>query len=451
MASPAAAKTIGKPISSIGVLKTEFLADDTRYSGERELEKPLAAVQMGLIYVNPEGPGGNHDPISAAADIRETFGRMAMNDEETVALIAGGHTFGKAHGAVQCRLRRPRARRHAAVEEQGFGWKNSCGEPASGVDAMTSGLEGAWSANPIEWSTQYLDNLLSFTWVQERSPAGAVQWVPEEEISPPRWCPTRMTRKAPQADHVHDRPLAEGRPDRIWRSPPASVTTQMSTRTHSRALGSSSPTGIWGPRARYLGDMVPDEELAWQDPVPTPDYHAHQRSRRRRRLKRRNPRLRPDNVSELVRTAWASAASFRGSDMRGGANGARVRLAPQMSGRPTRPDELSRVLETLKGIQTTFNDNNRRKQVSLADIIVLGGAAAIEKAAADAGYEVEVPFTPGRGDATAEQTDAASFEVLEPTADGFRNYYGGGHGRSPARQALVDQGRPVLTLDRCRR
>lgn len=414
--------------------------EDERYEGDRELQNPLAAVQMGLIYVNPEGPNGNPDPLAAAQDIRETFGRMAMNDEETVALIAGGHTFGKAHGAVKadCVGPEPAA---ADIEEQGLGWVNRCGS-GKGVDAFTSGLEGAWSVNPTAWTTQYFDNLFGFEWVQTKSPAGAVQWIPADE---------QAANLVPDA---HD-------PDK--RHAPIMFTTDLSLkedpsyreiskrfhedpeefeRAFAKAWFKLTHRDM-GPRSRYVGDAFPAEDLIWQDPIPAVD-HPLINDRDVANLKRRI--LESDlTVPELVRTAWASAATFRGSDLRGGANGARIRLAPQKDWEVNDPEELARVLERLEGIQQDFNSSQRRgKRVSLADLIVLGGAAAIEKAGSDGGYDISVPFTPGRGDATAEQTDAESFAVLQPKADGFRNYYASDNRSSPA-EMLVDRAN-LLTL-----
>ena len=414
--------------------ENEFLADE-RYEGDRELERPLAAVQMGLIYVNPEGPNGNPDPLAAARDIRETFGRMAMNDEETVALIAGGHTFGKAHGAVShdCIGKEPAA---AGVEEQGFGWANKCGS-GKGADAFTSGLEGAWSANPTAWTTQYLDNLFAFEWVQTRSPAGAIQWVPEN------------------ADQLQIVPDAH---DPNKRSAPIMFTTDLSLKVDPayREIAKrfhENPEEFelafakaWfklthrdmGPVSRYLGGEVPVEQLIWQDPVPAVDYKLVDAGD----VKKLKAEILESGltISELVRTAWGSASTFRNSDKRGGANGARIRLAPQKDWAANDPAELAKVVAKLEEIQQGFNRDNRRsgKQVSLADLIVLGGAAAIEQAAKNAGYSVEVPFRPGRTDATQEMTDVESFAVLEPTADGFRNYFAEGNYRSPA-EMLVDK------------
>jgi catalase-peroxidase len=420
--------------------EAEFLADE-RYQGDRQLENPLAAVQMGLIYVNPEGPNGNPDPLAAAKDIRETFGRMAMNDEETVALIAGGHTFGKAHGAAKpadCVGPEPAA---AGLEEQGFGWKNKCGSGKAG-DTISSGLEGAWTANPTAWTTQYLSNLFAFNWVQTKSPAGAIQWVPDNES---------VSTLVPDA---HD-------PSK--RHAPIMFTTDLSLRfdpayekISRRFLENPAEFELafakaWfklthrdmGPRSRYLGDEAPAEVLIWQDPVPAVD-HALVNKADVAVLKSAilGSGL---TVPELVRTAWASAASYRGTDMRGGANGARVRLAPQNGWTVNNPDELAKVLKVLEKVQKDFNDaQTGGKKVSLADVIVLGGGAGIEQAAKNAGQSVQVPFTPGRTDASQEQTDVSSFAVLEPTADGFRNFFAEGSRRSPA-DMLVERAN-MLTL-----
>ena len=412
----------------------EWLADE-RYEGDRKLEMPLAAVQMGLIYVNPEGPNGNPDPVLAAHDIRDTFGRMAMNDEETVALIAGGHTFGKVHGARKvegCVGPEPAA---ASIEEQGFGWTNKCGK-GNAEDTITSGLEGAWTTTPTQWSMNYLQNLFAFEWVKTKSPAGATQWIPKNEAA---------QNLVPDA-HV------EGK-----RNPPVMLTTDLSLRfdpeyekisrrfLENPAEFEDAFARAWfklthrdmGPRARYVGNNVPEEVLSWQDPVPTVD-HALIDADDIAGLKAEilDSGL---SVSALVRTAWASASSFRGTDMRGGANGARIRLAPQKDWEANDPKELKKVLKKLESIQKDFNKAQKGgKQVSLADVIVLGGAAAIEKAAMDAGHDITVPFTPGRGDASQEMTDVKSFAVLEPKADGFRNYFGKGAYRSPA-DMLVDK------------
>jgi catalase-peroxidase len=413
--------------------ETKFLADE-RYSGDRKLEQPLAAVQMGLIYVNPEGPNGNPDPLAAAKDIRDTFGRMAMNDEETVALIAGGHTFGKAHGATpaDCIGPEPAA---AGVEAQGFGWQNKCGT-GKGADTITSGLEGAWSANPTAFTTQYLDNLFNFEWVKTRSPAGAIQWVPDDESA---------AKLVPDA---HD-------PDK--RHAPIMFTTDLALKFDPsyRKIAKrfqENPEDFelafakaWfklthrdmGPRARYIGAEVPDQVLLWQDPIPEVDHKLIDAED----VERLKAEILASGltVPELVRTAWASAASYRATDMRGGANGARVRLAPQKDWEVNDPDQLAKVVKRLETIQKDFNRAQKDgTQVSLADVIVLGGAAAIEQAASDAGHKVQVPFTPGRADASQDQTDVETFAALEPTADGFRNYYDASNRRSPA-EMLVDR------------
>ncbi len=412
--------------------ENEFL-DDKRYHGDRELERPLAAVQMGLIYVNPEGPNGNPDPLLAAKDIRETFGRMAMNDEETVALIAGGHTFGKAHGAKSpegCVGPEPAA---AAIEEQGMGWTNKCGK-GNAEDTITSGLEGAWSVNPTAWTTQYLDNLFAYEWVQTRSPAGAIQWIPADG---------QAANLVPDA-HI------EGK-----RHAPIMFTTDLSLKMDPEYRKISkrfqeNPAEFelafakaWfklthrdmGPAARYLGTDVPSETLTWQDPIPSVE-HKLVSGRDINKLKQAilDTGL---STQALVRTAWASASSFRGTDMRGGANGARIRLEPQRSWAANNPEELAGVLLKLEQVQADFNQSARGgKQISLADIIVLGGAVAIEQAAKQAGYDIDVPFNPGRGDATQEQTDVESFAVLEPNADGFRNYYTDASWSSPVNMMI---------------
>jgi catalase-peroxidase len=415
--------------------ESKWLAD-ARYSGDRNLEKPLAAVQMGLIYVNPEGPNGNGDPLASARDIRETFGRMAMNDEETVALVAGGHTFGKAHGARrpdECVGADPAA---AAVEQQGIGWQSRCGT-GHGADTITSGLEGAWSAAPITWTTQYLDNLLTYDWVQTKSPAGATQWTPRDlqavaNLAPDahdpakRHAPIMLTADlALKADPSY-RAIAER-----FRANP-----QQFADAFARAWFKLTHRDM-GPRFRYLGAAVPAEVLIWQDPVPPVD-HALIDAQDIAALK---SQILASGLSspELVRSAWASAATFRSSDMRGGANGARLRLAPQKDWEVNNPAELAKVLPRLEAIQRDFNRAQRGgKRVSLADLIVLGGAAGIEQAARAAGQSVQVPFTPGRTDASQEQTDVQSFAVLEPTADGFRNYFGDGNRVSPA-EMLVER------------
>jgi catalase-peroxidase len=412
--------------------ENEFL-DDKRYHGDRELERPLAAVQMGLIYVNPEGPNGNPDPLLAAKDIRETFGRMAMNDEETVALIAGGHTFGKAHGAKSpenCVGPEPAA---AAIEEQGLGWTNKCGK-GNAEDTITSGLEGAWSVNPTAWTTQYLDNLFAYEWVQTRSPAGAIQWIPADGQA---------------ANLVPDAHIAGKRHAPIMFTTDLSLKMDPEYRKISKRFQENPEefelafAKAWfklthrdmGPAARYLGTDVPGETLTWQDPIPTVDHKLVSN----RDVKKLKKAILDTGLStqELVRTAWASASSFRGTDMRGGANGARIRLEPQRSWAANNPEELAGVLLKLEQVQADFNKSARGgKQVSLADIIVLGGAVAIEEAAKQAGYDIEVPFNPGRGDATQEQTDVESFAVLEPNADGFRNYYSDASWSSPVNMMI---------------
>lgn len=421
--------------------ENKFLADE-RYSGDRKLQNPLAAVQMGLIYVNPEGPNGKPDPLAAARDIRETFGRMAMNDEETVALIAGGHTFGKAHGARKpegCLGAEPAA---AGVEQQGLGWKNTCGT-GKGADTITSGLEGAWSANPIAWTTQYLDNLFTFEWEQTRSPAGAIQWVPTDKSA---WS------------------LVPDAHDKTKRHPPIMFTTDLSMKldpeyrkiserfrqnpdqyadAFARAWFKLTHRDL-GPRSRYLGSMAPGEVLTWQDPIPAVDHELiNDQDVAALKGKILASGL---STSALVRTAWSSAATFRGTDMRGGANGARVRLAPQKDWEANNPQELAKVIATLEGIQKDFNAAQKKggKKVSMADLIVLGGVAAIEQAAKNAGSNISVPFKAGRTDASQAQTDVASFKPLEPAADGFRNYYVTGHRLSPA-EALVERAN-LLTL-----
>ncbi len=420
--------------------ENEFLADE-RYSGDRELKKPLAAVQMGLIYVNPEGPNGNPDPLLAAKDIRDTFGRMAMNDEETVALIAGGHTFGKAHGAynpADCVGAEPAA---AGVEEQGFGWQSTCGT-GKGAETITSGLEGAWSANPIAWTTQYLDNLFAFEWVQTKSPAGAIQWIPADGAASSlvpdafdpakRHAPIMFTTDLSLKFDPSYRKIAK----RFQENP------EEFRLAFAKAWFKLTHRDM-GPRARYIGAEVPDEVLLWQDPVPEVDHELIDDGD--------VAALKSDilasglTIPELVRTAWASASSFRGTDLRGGANGARIGLAPQKDWEVNNPDELAKVLKRLERIQKGFNRAQRGgKAVSLADLIVLGGAAAIEQAAEAAGHDVKVRFTPGRTDATQAQTDVDSFAVLEPSADGFRNYFGEYNYRSPA-EMLVDRA-SLLTL-----
>ncbi len=408
--------------------ETTWLGDE-RYTGERDLEDPLAAVQMGLIYVNPEGPNGNPDPLAAAKDIRETFRRMAMNDEETVALIAGGHTFGKTHGAgpAGCSGPEPEA---APIEQQGIGWVSSHG---TGVlqDATTSGIEVTWTQTPTQWSNHFFENLFGFEWELEKSPAGANQWV------------------AQGSDAVIPAPDAGGAPRK-----PTMLTTDLALRLDpiyepiSRRFKDNPDefadafARAWfklthrdmGPVVRYLGPEVPSEELIWQDPLPAAT--AEKIAAEDIRALKEQILASGLTVSQLVSAAWASASSFRGSDKRGGANGARVRLEPQRRWEVNNPAQLDTVLSTLEGVRQAFNTAG--KQVSLADVIVLGGCAAVEKAAKDAGFDIQVPFTPGRVDASQEQTDVESFEVLEPKADGFRNYVKAGV-RLPAEYLLVDR------------
>ncbi len=393
--------------------------DDTRYTGDRDLENPLAAVQMGLIYVNPEGPNGNPDPIASARDIRETFGRMAMNDEETVALIAGGHTFGKTHGAADPGKYVGKEPAAASIEEQGLGWKNTFGS-GNGVNTITSGLEGAWTKTPIQWSNNYFENLFGFDWELAKSPAGAHQWkpkankgagtVPDAHDASLKHAPTMLTTDiALREDPIYG-PISK----RFFENP------DQFADAFARAWYKLTHRDM-GPITRYLGAEVPSEELIWQDPVPA-NQHPLIDAADIAHLKATilNSGL---TIVELVSTAWASASTFRGSDKRGGANGARIRLVPQKYWVVNQPAQLSKVLEVIEGIQTSFNATaNNGKQVSIADLIVLGGCAAIEKAAKDAGNDIVVPFTAGRTDATQEQTDVASFLVLEPNADGFRNY-----------------------------
>ena len=412
--------------------ENEFL-DDKRYHGDRELERPLAAVQMGLIYVNPEGPNGNPDPLLAAKDIRETFGRMAMNDEETVALIAGGHTFGKAHGAhkpEECVGPEPAA---AAIEEQGLGWMNKCGK-GNAEDTVTSGLEGAWTASPTQWTTQYLTNLYAFDWVQTRSPAGAIQWVPADGQA------SNMVPDAHVADKRHA-PIMFTTDLSLKMDPSYREITQRFLKNPAEFEEAFAKAWFklthrdMGPVARYVGSDVPSEVLSWQDPIPQVDHALVDDSD----VAALKEAILDTGLStqELVRAAWASASSYRATDMRGGANGARVALQPQKSWAVNNPKELAKVIKQLEKVQKSFNRKAKGgKQVSLADLIVLGGAAAIEQAAKAAGHEVSVPFVPGRGDATQAQTDVDSFAVLEPKADGFRNYYTDASWSSPVNMMI---------------
>jgi catalase-peroxidase len=414
---------------------------DKRYTGDRDLENPLAAVQMGLIYVNPEGPNGNPDPIASARDIRETFARMAMNDEETVALIAGGHTFGKTHGAADPGKYVGKEPAAASIEEQGLGWKNTLGA-GNGVNTITSGLEGAWTTTPTKWSNNYFENLFGFEWELTKSPAGAHQWkpkagagagtVPDAHDPSITHAPTMLTTDlALRID-----PAYEAISKRFYENP------DQFADAFARAWFKLTHRDM-GPSTRYVGSDVPTEELIWQDPIPAATYT-----------------LIDDNdiaalksailssglsVAELVSTAWASAATFRGSDKRGGANGARIRLTPQKYWAVNNPTQLAKVLDVLEGIQVAFNNaQTSGKQVSIADLIVLGGSVGIEKAANNAGATISVPFTPGRTDASQAQTDVASFAVLEPIADGFRNYIKPGSLVS-AEELLIDKAQ-LMTL-----
>ena len=420
--------------------ETEWLADE-RYSGDRDLAQPLGAVQMGLIYVNPEGPNGNPDPLAAARDIRETFGRMAMNDQETVALIAGGHTFGKTHGAADADQHVGPEPEGASIAEQGLGWKNTFGSGKAG-DAITSGLEGAWTPTPTAWDNSFFETLFGYEWELSKSPAGAQQWVPKDAAG------------AGTVPDAHDASR---------RHAPVMLTTDLSLRMdpiygpisrrfleHPDAFADAFARAWFklthrdmGPVARYLGPEVPAEQLLWQDPLPAVDHElidARDIAALKRAILASGL-----SVAQLVATAWASASTFRGSDKRGGANGARIRLAPQKDWEVNQPQQLAAVLETLEAVQADFNSaQSGGRRVSLADVIVLGGCAAVEQAASNAGHDVQVPFSLGRADAVQEQTDVESFAVLEPTADGFRNYRGNGHSRS-AEELLVDRAQ-LLTL-----
>jgi catalase-peroxidase len=414
---------------------------DKRYSGDRELENPLGAVQMGLIYVNPEGPNGRPDPIASARDIRETFARMAMNDEETVALVAGGHTFGKAHGAADPAKYVGPAPEGAGIEEQGFGWKNSLGD-GKGVDTITSGIEGAWTQNPIKWDNGYFENLFGQEWVLTKSPAGAHQWTPKDPAAkdtvPDAHDPSR--RHAPMMTTA----------DMAMRMDPAYEKISRRFMKNPKELADAFARAWFklthrdmGPLARYLGPLVPKDVLIWQDPIPAVDHKlVDEQDIAALKAKILASGL---SISQLVTTAWASAATFRGSDKRGGANGARIRLAPQKDWEVNQPAELAKVLQKLEAIQKEFNGSQSGgKRVSLADLIVLGGCAAVEAAAKKAGQEVKVPFSPGRMDASQEQTDVDSFAVLEPTADGFRNFARKGL-ESAAAELLVDRA-SLMTL-----
>ncbi len=418
----------------------KWLADE-RYSGDRQLENPLGAVQMGLIYVNPEGPNGKPDPAAAVRDIRETFARMAMNDEETVALIAGGHTFGKAHGAAEPDKYVGPEPEGAAIEEQGLGWKNSFGS-GKGVDSIGSGLEGAWTTNPIKWDNNYFDNLFSYEWELTKSPAGAQQWTP------------RNGSAAGSVPDAHD-PSKKHAPimfttDLALKADPGYAKISKYFHENPEAFADAFAKAWFklthrdmGPLSRYLGPLVPAERLLWQDPIPAVDHELIGEQD----IASLKAKILASGVSisQLVATAWASAATFRGGDKRGGANGARIRLSPQKDWAVNQPAKLATVLQKLEAIQKDFNGSQSGgKKVSLADLIVLGGCAAVEEAARRAGHNVKVPFSPGRTDASQEQTDIESFAVLEPAADGFRNYLPNGHQR-PAEELLVDRAQ-LLTL-----
>ena len=419
--------------------ESEWLGDK-RYSGDRELENPLAAVQMGLIYVNPEGPNGKPDPVAQGRDVRETFARMAMSDEETVALVAGGHTFGKCHGAGDAALVGPEPE-GASIEEQGLGWISSFGS-GKGDDAITSGLEGAWTPNPIQWDMGYFDMLFGHEWELTKSPAGAWQWRPKDEAdkhlapsahNPSKRVPTMMSTAdmAMRMDPIYE-PIAR----RFHENP------EEFADAFARAWFKLTHRDM-GPRSRYLGAEVPTEELIWQDPVPAVDHDLIDAAD----IAELKAKILASGLSipELVSTAWASASTFRGSDKRGGANGARIRLAPQKDWEINQPTQLKTVVQTLEEIQKEFNSaQSGGKRVSLADLIVLGGCASVEQAAKNAGHDVTVPFTPGRTDASQEQTDVGSFAVLEPAADGFRNYPKAKYAVT-AEELLVDRAQ-LLTL-----
>jgi len=414
--------------------ETKMLGGDKRYQGDRQLEKPLAAVQMGLIYVNPEGPNGNPDPLLAAKDIRETFGRMGMDDEETVALIAGGHTFGKSHGAqkADCLGPEPAA---AKLEDQGFGWNNKCGK-GNAEDSVTSGLEGAWTKNPVKWTMNYLENLFAFEWEKTKSPAGATQWIPKNgeanslvpdahlkgEKNPPIMLTTDLSLKFdPVYEKISRRFLANPKEFEL---------------AFAKAWFKLTHRDM-GPRSRYIGPDVPELSMIWQDPLPKIDYEMIDAND----VAGLKSKILGSGLSgaALIRAAWSSASSFRSTDMRGGANGGRIRLAPQKDWQANDPAELSKVLSALEAVQKDFNGKQAgRKKVSLADLVVLGGSAAIEDAAKKGGFAVSVPFTAGRVDANQDQTNVDSFELLKPTADGFRNYYEKGN-RLPPSMMLVDK------------
>jgi catalase-peroxidase len=419
--------------------ESKFLTDERR-DKKGKLKGPLAAVEMGLIYVNPVGPHGNPDPLLAANDIRMSFGRMAMNDEEIVALIAGGHTFGKAHGAAKpdkCVEAEPAA---AGIEEQGLGWKNKCGT-GSGADTISSGLEGAWTITPTQWTTNYLDNLFTFNWVKTKSPAGAIQWIPDTDTASKlvpdahdatkRHAPIMFTTDIAIKEDPKFRAIAER-----FRKDPKEYELAFAKawfKLNHRDLG---------PRSRYLGNEVPTEVLMWQDPIPEVNHTLVSQSD----ITKLKSEIMKSGLSiqDLVLTAWASASSYRGTDMRGGANGARIGLSPQKDWEVNNPKQLAKVLKTLEKIKDKFNKKSKKTKISLADIIVLGGAAAIEKAVKEAGFNNKVPFAPGRMDSTQAMTDVASFEVLNTPADGFRNYYSTDSTKSPT-EMLIDKA-DLLTL-----
>ena len=431
---PAAEWTTGRLTGSIGDLKPSgWAANVAAEMGNYRGLLPL--FRWALIYVNPEGPGGSHDPLAAAEAIRETFGRMAMSDEETVALIAGGHTFGKAHGAHPPAKHVGPEPGSAPIEEQGLGWKNKAGK-GNAQDTVTSGLEGAWTGSPDKWTHMFLDNLFRFEWKQVKSPAGATQWIPTDETA------SSMVPDAHIKGKFHAPIMLTT--DLALKRDPGFRKIALRFRENPKEFEDAFARAWYklthrdmGPRARYIGVDVPDLELIWQDPIPEVDHELIGNDD----VKRLKAKILESGltVPQLVRTAWASAASFRSSDMRGGANGARLRLEPQRNWEVNNPQELADVFKRLEEIREAFNESQSgNKQISLADLIVLSGAAAIEKAAKDAGYDVEVPFEPGRADASQDQTDVNSFAVLEPTADGFRNYYSKDAYRSPT-DMLVDK------------
>ncbi len=419
--------------------ESKFLTSDKRYSEDGELEEPLSAAELGLIYVNPEGPHGSHDIMAAAKDIRTTFGRMGMNDEETVALIVGGHTLGKAHGAhkaSECVAAEPAA---AGVEEQGLGWKNKCGTGV-GPDAVTSGLEGAWTASPVMWSNNFVENLYNFEWVKTTSPAGATQWVPEDKdvrFVPDAFDPEKIHQPIMFTTDLALRYDAEyGKVTAKFLEDP-----EYMNEAFAKAWFKLTHRDM-GPKARYIGAEVPEASFIWQDPLPTVDYKNISNND----IKKLKQKIRDTGLSntDLVKAAWASATTFRDTDLRGGANGARVTLSPQKDWDVNDPESLNKVVAELSKIEDAYNEKNTKRQVSLADLIVLGGAVAIEDAAKAGGVSIKVPFTSGRVDATQENTDVTTFEMLRPAADGFRNYYSKYARRSPS-EMLIDRA-DMLTL-----